>query len=626
MHTQAPGTRRSPLASTHASPDRSPADVLVLGGGIVGLLTALQYDRRGVRVILLDETNAKQRHSYKVGESLLVYANAFLRTVGDLDEELTASRPKGGFWMARGMEGRAEFSDDVCEWGFQSKLPQRWLDAIEDQSFARTMFGDVQICRPEIEAALRDRVRASGGVTEVVGRARSIELGEDQGDHEVGWAARDGGSGRIRARWVVDCTGQARFLARTLGLDDTPPRAFRNSSAWAQFAGCVDDHFGAQWQFEFPDGERVRRDEDTVHLWGDGYWIWIIKLSQQRVSVGVSWDRDRVWTDSGARDVFWEAVRRYPLLDWLRAEDLLEFGAYKQAQHYTTTVVSPRRFAVHGDAGTIVDAYYSQGISLSLQQSWHVANLVEDDVLHGRLDLDYLHRVDAAALADWRIVASMVRNKYGPALADSRFFVLDHLLDYTVFGGALLGRYRISRWLSETGGRPADETEWHRELRRGLRRRLFLSQSLPWNRLDPSRVADLVERWRDVLQRNAIWRLEHGVHPAPMKVGLRAQAALPGLWRLRRADAGRSVDLTVGEIREPAFMRLKGTESRPPALAGSGVMLLIFSSCGLIHDVLDTSVRRFRHRWSPRRSSSGAAQEAVASPDSPGAVGAGRAA
>lgn len=573
------------------------ADVLVVGEGIIGLVNALQYAKRGVRVALLDETTERERSSYKVGESLLVYANAFLRTLGEVDGELNASRPKAGFWMARGMEGRSSFDDTVDEWGFQSRLPQRWLDAINDQTFARTMFGDAQICRPEIEAALRVRVARQAAITRIQGRARDISLGTDTAKHEITWARRDGSrTGRVRATWVIDCSGRARFLVRRLGLDHQPERAFRNSSVWAQFAGCTDDLFDDRWRFSFPDGEVIRRDDDTVHLWGDGYWIWLIKLSGDRVSVGVSWDRDRVWPDANLRNVFWEATSRYPLLSWLDEDHLLEMRALRDVQHYTDTFVSARRFAISGDAGTIVDAYYSQGISLSLVTSWHVANLVEDDVRRGRLDLDYLERVNQAALADWRIVASMVRSKYGPALADSRFFTLDHLLDYMVFGAALLGRYRISRWLAETEGRTDDETEALRRLRTGLRKRLFLSQSLPWNRLEPAVVAHLIERWHDALARNARWRLEHGVVLAPTKTGLRAHAALPGLWRLPRAGTARVVNLTVSEIREPSFMRLKGTEKRPLALAGSGVMLLAFNTAALVYDVVDTTARRVAHR------------------------------
>ncbi|UAL31474.1 tryptophan 7-halogenase [Nocardioides rotundus] len=567
--------------------------VTIMGAGLVGMVNAMAYAKRGISVTLIDASGPGEHERYKVGESLLVYSNAFLRALGDVDEELCRSRPKGGFWMARGMEGRHAFDDDVCEWGFQSRLPQRWLDAIEDQWFVRIMFGDMQIARPEIENGLRRNVADHPLIRVVHGKVSDVQVADD-GDHLVHWRSTDG-EGVACSRWVIDCSGRSRLLARRLGTDTTPERAFRTSAAWAQFDGCTEDLFDDRWVFTFPDGEQIRRDEDTVHLWGEGYWIWIIKLSQDRVSVGVSWNRDRVWSDLTAREVFWEALSRYPVLDWLSPANELQFSAYKDVQRYTDTFVSERRFAIVGDASTMVDAYYSQGISLSLQLSWHVCNLVAHDLATGQLDETYLRRIDEAAQADWRLVASMVKGKYGPALADSRFFTFDHLLDYMIFGAALLGRYRISRWLAETGGATDAETPEYASLREGLKRRLFLSQSMPWNMLAPHRVADLVERWRDVLEANALWRLEHGVHLAPTKTGLRAQAALPGVWRLPKA-ASRPVDLTLPEIPEPGFMRVKGTEKRPLMLAGSGYMLLIFNTAALAYDVADTSARRLRRR------------------------------
>lgn len=585
----------------HADPVR--ADVCVVGAGLVGLYNALQYAKRGLTVVLVDELTERGMRSYKVGESLLVYANAFLRTVGDLDDELTASRSKLGFWMAYGMEGRDRFDGQVSEWAFQARLPQRWLDAIPDRMFTRTMFGDVQIVRPEVEAALRDKVRRSPQITFLDrGLVRDIRLGEGGAqdgaeDHTLTWAAKDGSvSGVVRARWVVDCSGRARLLARKFGHDVPLTDGFATSAVWAQFSGCTDDLFDERWAYSFPDGERIRRENDTVHLWGDGYWIWLIRLSQDRISVGVSFDRRRVSQGTTLRGFFWDVLRRYPVLDFLQESDVLEFRAYRDVQHVTDTFVSERRYALSGDASSIIDAYYSQGVSLSLSMSWHVANIVERDVRDGDLDTEYLHRANRAAVADWRILRSMIKGKYTPAIADGRFFVVDHLLDYMVFGAALLGRYRISRWLAETGGDTSRETPYHVALRRGLEHRLFLSQSLPWQRCDPMWVAGVIERWHEGLARRATWRVEHGQAHPPLKAALRAHAAIPGIWRLPYIRRRARADLTLRAIKEPEFMRLKATEKRPLALAGSGPMLVLLCSLSTAFDILDTAVRGARAR------------------------------
>lgn len=585
------------------APELTRADVCVVGHGIVGLITAISMAKRGMKVVCIDQPTEKQQASYKVGESLLVFSNAFLRAIGELDETLEESFAKKGIWMAHGLEGRTEFDESVSEWCFQSSLPEHWVDKLEDPLFYRTMFKDSQIVRPEVEAVLRKRARALEGITFLdCGLVRDIDLGGEDSDHLLRWTSRDKKqSGRIEARWIADCTGRTRLLSRQFGHDIPLDDGFSTTAAWAQFSNCTDDIFDERWKFSFPDGDVADRDRNTVHLWGDGYWIWLIRLRDDRISVGVTYSQERPPEEGNAREVFWKVVRRYPMLDWLRDEDVLEFSAYRDVQRMTNTFVSPKRYAMIGDASTMIDALYSQGMSLSLSVAWHISNITQRDVQQNRMDLDYIDHVNRAGTADWRIMRAMARHKYGPAIADSRFFILDHLLDYTIFGAALLGRFRISRWLTETGGRTDLETVEHAKIRAGLERRLFLSQSAPWHRLDPHRVAGIVEKWHEGLEKRALWRLENKETPPPTKAGLRAHAALPGIWRLPYVHRMEQADLTLPAIKEPEFMTATGREYRPVIPAGSGPMLVTLTSLGTLLDIADTRVRKVRRALRRRR-------------------------
>lgn len=575
------------------------ADVCVVGSGIVGLINSIAMAKRGLSVVCVDQPSEKQLSSYKVGESLLIYSNAFLRVLGELDDELNNSFHKDGFWMVHGMEGRTSFDEGVSEWAFESELPQRWIDHYYDPKFARVMFQDSQIVRPEIEAALRERARATPGVTMLDrGLVREVELGSGDGDHTLSWASRDRSqNGTISARWIVDCSGRARLLARKFGHDRPLRDDFATTAAWAQFAGCHDSLFDERWEYRFPDGVTARRERNTLHLWGENYWIWIIRLAGDRVSVGVSYHRGRPPEEGNAREVFWKVLRRYPILGWLNEDNVLEFGAYKDVQHITDTFVSDRRYAMVGDSSSIIDAYYSQGISLSMVGSWHIANIAQQDVRDGRLDTDYIDRVNNGLTADWRIMRSMVRSKYSPAIADSRFFILDHLLDLTVFGAAMLGRFRATRWLMETDGWSSAERDEHRRLREGLTRRLYLSQSAPWHHLDPQRVATFAENWHRGLERRAVWRLENGEKLPATKAAMRAYAALPGIWRLPFVDRMPKPDLSLRPRNEPEFTYVKGNEYRPPLMAVSGTLLLALAGAGTAYDIADTGFRKARKAW-----------------------------
>lgn len=592
------------------------ADVCVAGSGIVGLVSALQHAKRGLSVVIVDELTERGTSAYKVGESLLGFTNAFLRSIGDLDAEVGASFPKHGVWFTWGLEGKQAFDGEQSEFGVQSKLPERWRANAGDPRFMRTMFQDAQIVRPEIEAVLRRRLAEFPNITVIDnGLVKDVRLGADGDDHLVTWQSRSGDArGTVASRWLVDCSGRARLLVKRFGhrvpLDD----GFDTSAVWGQFAGCSDADFGEGWKFTFPEGQQTQRYLDTVHLWGDGYWIWLIRLSRDRISVGVSFRRNQPPAEGNLRSVFWEILRRYPMLDFLKPEDLLDFAAYRDPQHITDTYVSEQRYAIAGDAASIIDAYYSQGISLALAESWHAANIAERDVRDGVLDTDYIAHVNKGALADWRMMRGMVKGKYGPAMADSRFFMLDHMLDYLVFGAGLPGRYRIARWLTDTRGRTEDETPELARLRGRLSRRLFLSQSPPFHRFDPTTVATVLQRFRDGIERRARWRLQHGVRPRPMTAIMRTDAPLPAIWRLPYLALRSDRSMSMKSVEEPEFLRPDITTKLPAALDGIGSLLVLMCGYALAYDMVDTTVRKLVQRV--RAGGAGAADQPVVADES----------
>ena len=617
---------------------RQRVDVVVLGGGIVGLMNAIQLARRGVDVALVDDLQHRKR-SYKVGESLFNFSGAFLRTIGDLDEFIQRSFPKAGAWFAYGMEGRRDFAEAESEWAFESSTPARWWDHARNERFLRALLKDGQVVRPEAEDRLLERVRRAPGVRLLdAALARDVTLGLGDADHEVRWRRKDSGeTGVLRARWIMDCSGRSRFLARRLGHDIPLDDGFQTTASWAQFGRVTDDLFDERWVFRYPDGGSVRRDHNTVHLWGLGYWIWIIRLSGDRISVGVTWDQRLAPPGRDFKEQFWHFVDRYPpLAAIIGPEQALEWRTYRNVQYLTDTFVSRRRYAMAGDAGSVVDALYSQGISLSLVTSWHVANIIEKDVLRGELDGRYIARVNEATVEDWRMMRTLTRVKYSPAIADSRFFLLSHLMDYALFVAAMVPRFQLTRWLVDTLGDPGRETPRHRRIRRYLARRLYLSATPPWSLLRPAVVSRIHHHLQEGLQRRALWRLEHGVQPRGVRSIVRTIAPLPPLWLLP-FSRGRRAEITPREIVEPRFLRITGEEGRPLAIRVVGPMLVSLFLAACAADWLLTGLARLRRllaggrgdpaavAWPPARAApfegSGAAASGPAPESLPGASG-----
>ncbi len=268
-------------------PTPTSTEVTVIGAGMLGLFNALQYAKRGIHVVLIDNLVGKKR-SYKVGESLLIFTNPFLRTIGELDDFLGNSFPKDGVWFTYGTENAENFEDST-EWGFQTKLPQRWYDAMENKKLFRSMFYDAQIVRPEAEDLMLEAARAHPLIQLLDTALVKDVVIKDADLHEVLWECQQThASGTLLSHWVIDCGGRRRLLAKKYGHDVADVKDdFKTTAVWGQFDHFSDDLFDQRWAYQYREKGTTLRDRNTLHFWGDGYWMWLIRLAGERVSVNL---------------------------------------------------------------------------------------------------------------------------------------------------------------------------------------------------------------------------------------------------------------------------------------------------------------------------------------------------
>lgn len=295
-------------------------DVVVIGAGPAGSSTAALLAMRGVRVLVLEKETFPRFH---VGESLLPAASLVHEALG------IAPAPEV-FLYKRGAQFVCERTERVASFDFAEALPgpARHAYHVERASFDRL---------------LRDRAEALGATIRHGVRVSGVEFEERE-------VRVHSSAGTERARFVVDATGQDRFLGRQQRTIE-PFQHFGKAASFTHFEGICDDTMA-----EFAPSNDIR-----IMVLEEG-WAWVIPLPGARLSVGVvSRKRGEL-----SRDEVFRYVAASPLLSrWTR-------GAKPISAHlignfsFRNTQSSGARFACVGDAACFIDPVFSSGVSLAI--------------------------------------------------------------------------------------------------------------------------------------------------------------------------------------------------------------------------------------------------------------------
>lgn len=332
-------------------------DVLILGGGLAGLTLArhllLETD---CRVLLLERRQEIPTHRQKVGESSVQLAGYYLSKVLGLESYLLHEHfmkyNLRFFWdSARGNSGYEDYG----------------------QSYIRPFsnIASYQLNRNTLEAELLRRNQEDerfGLLTGVEKTSASLAEGDEDHCLEI---VRDGAKTQIRARWVIDTTGRARLFAKRMGLRQRNPIHHGALFWWVDGLVDVEALTGRSAREIRLDPARAHLGHlpiwlATNHFMTEGAWFWVIPL-RGKTSLGLVYDSNIVSHD----DVFSveKATRwvseRFPLFARDLAErEVIDFGGYRDFSHDCQQTLSPRRWAMAGEAGRFSDPLYSPGSDL----------------------------------------------------------------------------------------------------------------------------------------------------------------------------------------------------------------------------------------------------------------------
>jgi len=295
-------------------------DVLVIGGGPAGSTTANLLAHAGHDVLVLEKEVFPRFH---IGESLLPIDLPIFERLGVKLDYKDFIRKDG-----------AEFIDERTG----AKATFVFREGLEG-----TPKNAYQVERSRFDHHLLKQAEARGAKVRYGVRVQEMAVEDD--------AVRvDTSAGAIRARYMVDATGQDAFMARS-NRTVQPLKGFGCVAVFRHYDGLAPEIFE----------ELTASGNIKVLMVPDG-WMWLIPLAGPRLSVGIV-SRHAITTPLETLDA---AIAASPITQRLIAgavgteHRIIRNFSYRNRQPYGP------RWGCAGDASCFLDPVFSSGVSLAM--------------------------------------------------------------------------------------------------------------------------------------------------------------------------------------------------------------------------------------------------------------------
>ena len=342
-------------------PSASEYDCIVIGGGPSGSTTAALVAKAGFSTLLLERDLEPRR---KVGESLMPETYWVFERLGVLDALKT-----GPFVQKVGVQFVSSSGRESSPFLFTRHDPHECSRTwhVERARFDQFLLDNASMKGVEVHRGAR--------VLEVVfenDRAIGVRLADSPSPVEPASAGGDS-STIIRAKVIVDATGQAGLLGARFGLRDPNPK-FRKAAIWGHFRGSRRDV--------------IDNGVMTVcfRTLSNRSWFWHIPLSNDVVSIGVVGDAHYFFRPGAGTpdEIFAAEVADCPAMQKrLEGSERVAGLDVVKEYSYATGRSSGDGWVLVGDSWGFIDPIYSSGVWFALKSGQLAADAIIEGLHNG---------------------------------------------------------------------------------------------------------------------------------------------------------------------------------------------------------------------------------------------------